>query len=367
MYSEVFSMTLLGMEPVVVKVETDAGMGLPCFEMSGYLAAQVREAKERVRVAVRNSGIELKPQRIVVNISPADIRKAGTGFDLPIALGILAANNAVNDELLRETILIGELSLDGNINGVNGVLSYVIAARKNCFKRIIIPAENLAEGGIIGAYGADSNIEVLGAHNLAEVIEYFNGNDILKRTFFKVHGHSEEYDLDFADIIGQEVVKRATLVAVAGMHNIMYIGAPGSGKTMMAKRIPTIMPDLTMDEAIELTRIYSAAGKLSDGELLTKRPFKAPHHSITSAALLGGGKIPYPGEITLASKGVLFLDEFTEFPAGVMEALRQPLEDRRICVCRLGNEYIYPADFMLVAAINKETSILIQADMPVAA
>lgn len=352
MYSEVFSMTLLGMESVVVKVETDTGLGLPCFEMSGYLAAQVREAKERVRVAVRNSGIELKPQRIVVNISPADIRKAGTGFDLPIALGILAANKAVDEEMLKETILIGELSLDGSINSINGVLSHVMAARNNGFKRIIIPAENLAEGSIIGAYDTDSNIEVLGADNLSEVIEYFNGNDILKRAFFKIPEYSEEYDVDFADIIGQEVVKRATLVAVAGMHNIMYIGAPGSGKTMMAKRIPTIMPDLAIDEAIELTKIYSAAGKLADGSILTKRPFKAPHHSITPAALLGGGRIPYPGEITLASKGVLFLDELTEFPTGVMEALRQPLEDRKICVCRLGSEYIYPADFMLVAAIN---------------
>jgi len=352
MYSEVFSMTLFGMESVVVKVETDTGPGLPGFEMSGYLAAQVREAKERVRVAVRNSGIELKPQRIAVNISPADIRKAGTGFDLPIALGILAANKKVNEELLKETILIGELSLDGSINGINGVLSHVMAARNNGFKRIIIPAQNLDEGSIIGACGTDSNINVLGADNLSEVIEYFNGNDILKRAFFKAPEYSEEYDVDFADIIGQEVVKRATLVAVAGMHNIMYIGAPGSGKTMMAKRIPTIMSDLTIDEAIELTKIYSAAGKLADGNILTKRPFIAPHHSITSAALLGGGRIPYPGEITLASKGVLFLDELTEFPVGIMEALRQPLEEKRICVCRLGSEYIYPADFMLVAAIN---------------
>lgn len=346
MYSEVFSMTLLGMESVVVKVETDAGMGLPCFEMSGYLAAQVREAKERVRVAIRNSGIELRPQKIVVNISPADIRKAGTGFDLPIALGILAANEAVKKELFKDTVLIGELSLDGSINGVNGVLSSVIAAQNNGFKRVIIPSSNLAEGSII------RDIEVLGADNLAEVIDYFNGNGSLKKSFFKPPEQSEEYEPDFADIIGQEVVKRATYIAVAGMHNIMYIGAPGSGKTMMAKRIPTIMPDLTKEEAIELTKIYSVAGKLKGGRILTKRPFRAPHHSITSAAMLGGGRIPYPGEITLASKGVLFLDEFTEFSAGVMEALRQPLEDRRIYVCRLGNEYIYPADFMLAAAIN---------------
>lgn len=375
MYSEVFSMTLLGMESVLVKVETDAGVGLPCFEMSGYLAAQVREAKERVRVAVRNSGIDLKPQKIVVNISPADIRKAGTGFDLPIALGILAANGAVRQELLKDTVMIGELSLDGSINGVTGVLSSVIAARSNGFKRIIIPSENLAEGGIIGALGEEGdmnnicgmhnhnmrsiynksyiyNIEVLGADNLSEVIDYFNGKASLKKPFFKQPEHSEEYELDFADIIGQEVVKRATMIAAAGMHNIMYIGAPGSGKTMMAKRIPTIMPDLTKEETIELTRIYSAAGKLKNGGILTKRPFRAPHHSITSAALLGGGRVPYPGEITLASKGVLFLDEFTEFPAEIMEALRQPLEDRKICVCRLGKEYLYPADFMLVAAIN---------------
>lgn len=350
MYSEVFSTTLVGLSAQIVSVETDAGPGLPSFEMSGYLAAQVKEARERVRVAIRNSGIEIPPQRVVVNISPADIRKAGTGFDLPIAVGLLAANRKVDNMCLKNTVMIGELSLDGSVNSVNGILPSVIAAREQGFLCCIVPYDNLAEGAAV------EGIKVFGVKKLSELIQYLNGQNTLAAASEKSAACSAKHTklaVDFSDICGQAAAKRATLIAVAGMHNILYIGAPGSGKTMLAQRIPTIMPDLTFEEQLALTKIYSVAGKLNkDAPLIDRRPFRSPHHSITSAALLGGGRMPVPGEVTLAAKGVLFLDELTEFRPALLESLRQPLEDRVIRIIRLSQEYVYPADFMLAAAMN---------------
>lgn len=349
MFSKVSSVTVAGIEATIVTVEVDVSYGVPCFDMTGYLAMEVKEAKERVKAAIKNSGVELKPQRIVVNMSPADMRKSGTGFDLPVAVGILVANDVVDDKLIKETVIMGELCLDGTVRGVRGVLSGVIAAKEAGFSKCIVPLENLTEASCV------KEMEVYGVEDLSQLIDYMEGCGELIRPR-KDLGRNPVSDgevVDFGDICGQMVAKRATLIAAAGMHNIMYVGAPGSGKTMMAMRIPGIMPDISAAESLELTRIYSVSGLLDkERPMVQRRPFRNPHHSVTMAALLGGGVVPKPGEITLANRGVLFLDELTEYPAPLMESLRQPLEDRKIRINRMSGDYEYPADFMLVAAIN---------------
>lgn len=387
MFSRVISAAVYGIDAYIVNVETDVGFGLPTFDMSGALGSKVREAKDRVRVAIKNSGIELTPQKIVINISPANIRKEGTIYDLPIAIGILAANGCFDLKILENVLIIGEVSLDGSINPVKGVLPMVCVAKEAGIDNCIIPKANIAEGRII------NNINIYGVETLSQTIEILKNiavidgsrkdikradvkscecnksdgnisNDtytVLERSRVKFtygsevknNNHSCSYNIDYSDISGQEAAKRATMIAVSGMHNIMYIGPPGSGKTMLAQRIPTIMPDMDYEEQLRLTKIYSVAGLLdSDGGIMVKRPFRNPHHTITQAALLGGGAVPRPGEITLSEGGVLFLDEMTEFNQVIMEALRQPLEDKVITLVRVNAAYTYPAHFMLAAAIN---------------
>lgn len=350
MYSKVHSVGIKGVEGVPILVEADVSDGLPGFSMVGYLSSEVKEAQDRVRTALRNSGFRLPARKVTINLSPADIRKEGTAFDLPIAVAILAASGMVKPDALCNCVISGELGLDGEIKPVRGALSITSAAKKDGKSQCFLPRENVREGLII------EGMEIIGVDHLKDLTDQLNHPEKQKAGSYgkdERMGRKEAYDVDFSEIGGQLFLRRATEVAVAGMHNVLYIGPAGTEKTMLAKRIPTIMPSLSMEEAVEISKIYSVCGLLSKEEpLVVKRPFRSPHHTISPTALSGGGRIPKPGEISLASGGVLFLDELPEFQRNTIELLRQPLEERKITVSRMLGAYEFPADFMMAAAMN---------------
>ncbi|MDD2958906.1 MAG: YifB family Mg chelatase-like AAA ATPase [Lachnospiraceae bacterium] len=351
MFGTAVTAAICGIESKRITVEADVSDGLPMFTMVGYLSSEVREAQERVRTALKNSGFRLLPKRVTINLAPADIRKEGSGFDLPIAVAVLTAYGYLPQDALEGVFFAGELSLNGEINGIHGIMSMAAAALECGCHTCIIPMANRMEGAVI------QGIRVLGASNISEVINFFTSNGKLTETHINIEEILSEqensYSVDFAEIQGQEVLRRGAEVAVSGMHNLLIIGPPGVGKSMIAQRIPTILPPLGIEEALEISKIHSIAGVLPEGKgIMTTRPFRAPHHTITRTALAGGGRVPRPGEVSLAHHALLYLDELPEFQKDTLEILRQPLEDGQVCIARNTGTYIFPADFMLVASMN---------------
>ena len=350
MLVKTFCAAVNGLEVTTVTVEVSMTRGV-MFHLSGLADTAVKESYDRIRAALGNIGFKPPTAEITINLSPADIRKEGSGYDLPLAIGILAAHGKVDDTMLSQFMMIGELGLDGKLKPVAGALPVAIRARKEQFKGLIVPKENAREAAVV------NQLDVYGMENLTDVISFFNGNDTYETTVVDTRREFYErqysFDLDFADVKGQESVKRALEVAAAGGHNMIMIGPPGSGKSMMAKRLPGILPPLSLAESLETTQIHSVAGKLPSGSsLISQRPFRSPHHTVSQVAMTGGGNKALPGEVSMAHHGVLFLDELPEFNKTTLEVLRQPLEDRKITISRAKYTIEYPCSFMFVASMN---------------
>lgn len=350
MLVKVFAAAVQGIDATLITIEVNSTRGC-MFYLVGLPDSAVKESHQRIISALQVNGYKMPTSNIVINMAPADIRKEGSAYDLPLAIGMLAANETIHSDKLDRYLLMGELSLDGSLQPIKGALPIAIKARELGFEGMILPRQNAREAAVV------NHLTVYGVENLREVVEFFNGNQELTPTIVNTreefYAQQNTFDLDFADVKGQENVKRALEVAAAGGHNVLLIGSPGSGKSMLAKRLPSILPPLSLGESLETTKIHSVAGKLGkDGGLISRRPFRDPHHTISNVAMTGGGSFPQPGEISLAHNGVLFLDELPEFSRNVLEVLRQPLEDRKISISRVKCNVEYPASFMLVASMN---------------